>query len=403
MYEDKFSIRAQTMKKSVIRELLRYVTRPEIISLGGGMPDPALFPIDVVQDVTRSVLEKNGKRALQYGPTGGDEKLKKELIKRFKKIEDLDININEILPTTASQQGLDLVSKIFIDPGDIVIVGLPTYLGGLSAFNAYGAKLMGIPLDTDGMRVDLIEDKLKVLRRGQKRVKFIYVIPDFQNPTGMTMSLERRKKLISIAERYDVLILEDSPYRELRYEGTNPPMFFSLAPKGVVVSLFTFSKTLFPGMRVGYIIGHKEMIDKLITAKQGADLCSPTFTQAIVAEILARGFLDEHIEKLVVRYRDKRDCMLAALERHVDDFSGAYWTKPEGGLFFWLNLPKYMDADKLFPKAIEKKNIAYIVGSAFHCDGSGKNTMRLNFSYPTLELIGEGIKRLGSLVKEEVK
>jgi len=402
MFEDKLSVRARTMKKSVIRELLKLVAEPGIISFGGGMPDPSLFPTKLVADIAKEVLEKEGKKVLQYGPTEGDKEFKQQLVKRYGRMEGINLTEENILITTASQQGLDLVSKIFIDPEDIVIVGLPTYLGGLAAFNSYGARLIGVPLDNDGMQVDIIKEHLKKLRRAQKRVKFIYVVPDFQNPSGVTMSIERRKKLIEIAETYDILIFEDTPYRELRYRGENISSFFLLAHRGRVVSIFTFSKILFPGMRIGYIFGNKEIIDKLVIAKQGTDLCSPAFTQAIVREIMKKDLLDGHIQKLIVRYRDKRECMLAALERympHVDDLT---WTRPDGGLFLWLKLPEYMDADKLLQRALKKK-VAYIVGSAFYCDDSGKNTIRLNFSFPTFELIEKGIKRLGELVKEEIK
>lgn len=402
MFEDKLSLRAKTMKRSVIRELLKLVTEPDIISFGGGMPDPSLFPTQLVANVAQEVLDKEGERALQYGPTEGDKEFKQQLAERYERMEGIKLTEENILITTASQQGLDLVSKIFIDPGDIVIVGLPTYLGGLAAFNSYGARLIGIPLDHNGMQVDIIVERLKELRRAQRRVKFIYVVPDFQNPSGVTMSIERRKKLIEIAEAYNILIFEDTPYRDLRYSGESIPSFFSLAPRGRVVSIFTFSKILFPGMRLGYIFGSKEIIDKLVIAKQAADLCSPTFTQAIVREIMKKGLLDGHIQKLIVRYRDKRECMLAALQRYMPNVDGLSWTKPDGGLFLWLKLPEYMDADKLLPQALKRK-VAYIVGSAFHCDGSGKNTMRLNFSYPTFELIEKGIKRLGELIKEEIK
>ncbi|HID93089.1 MAG TPA: PLP-dependent aminotransferase family protein [bacterium (Candidatus Stahlbacteria)] len=401
MFEDKLSVRAKTMKRSVIRELLKLVTEPDIISFGGGMPDPSLFPTQLVADIAQEVLEKEGKKVLQYGPTEGDKEFKQQLAKRYEKMEGIKLTEENILITTASQQGLDLVSKIFIDPGDIVIVGLPTYLGGLAAFNSYGARLIGIPLDDNGMQVDIIKERLKELRRAQRRVKFIYVVPDFQNPSGVTMSIERRKRLIEIAEAYDILIFEDTPYRDLRYSGESIPSFFSLAPRGRVVSIFTFSKILFPGMRLGYIFGSKEIIDKLVIAKQATDLCSPTFTQAIVREIMKKDLLDGHIQKLIVRYRDKRECMLAALERYMPNVDGLSWTRPDGGLFLWLKLPEYMDADKLLPRALKRK-VAYIVGSAFYCDGSGKHTMRLNFSYPTFELIEKGIKRLGELIREEI-
>ncbi|MCK4353515.1 PLP-dependent aminotransferase family protein [candidate division WOR-3 bacterium] len=402
MFEDKFSIRTKTMKRSAIRELLKLVLNPEIISFAGGMPDPSLFPIKLLGDAVKSVLEREGKRAVQYGPTEGHQGLKEELIKRLETRRNIKINENEILITTASQQGLDLVSKIFIDPEDIVIVGLPTYLGGLGAFHSYRARFIGIPLDDNGMRVDLVEEKLRVLRRGQHRVKFIYVIPDFQNPAGVTLSIERRKKIIALAEKYNILILEDTPYRELRYRGESIPSLFALAPRDRVVSLYTFSKVLFPGLRLGYILGDKEIINQLVIAKQSTDLCTPPFTQAILCEILKRDVIDEHIKKLVVRYRDKRECMLNSLDKYMPELPDLSWTKPDGGLFLWVTLPNYMNTEKLFSKALEKK-VAYVAGSYFYYNDSGKNTLRLNFSYPTLKLIIKGIQRLGGLIKEEAE
>ncbi|MDI6840522.1 MAG: PLP-dependent aminotransferase family protein [bacterium] len=401
-FEDRLSVRAMTMKRSTIRELLKLVTRPDIIYFAGGMPDPSLFPIDIVEDATKTVLEKEGKKILQYGPTEGHQGLKEEIIKRLKRKENIEVNEDEILIITASQQGLDLVSKIFVDPGDIVIVGMPTYLGGLQAFNCYGARFIGIPVDIDGIVVDIIPEKLKKLGRTQRLVKFIYVVPDFQNPDGSVMTLEKRKQLIEVAEKYDFLILEDTPYRELRFYRESIPSLFALAPKGRVITLFTFSKILCPGIRLGYILGDWRTINQLVVAKQGTDLCTSPFTQAIVHEILRRDVLDEHIKKLVVKYREKRECMLNTLNKYMPSLQNLKWTRPDGGLFLWVILPRYMDAEALLPKAIEK-NVAYVAGTSFYYDGSGKNTMRLNFSYPTLELIDKGIQRLGELIKEEVK
>ena len=398
-FEDRLSVSARTMKRSAIRELLKLVERPDIISFAGGMPDPSLFPVDLVEDATKVMLKNEGKKALQYGATEGHQGLIEELINRLKSKENIEVNENEILITTASQQGLDLVTKIFVDPGDIVIVGMPTYIGGLQAFNCYGARFIGIPLDKGGMRVDMIPERLKLLGRGQQLVKFIYVIPDFQNPTGATMSLKRRERLIEIAEKYDILILEDTPYRELRYWRVSLPSLFALAPRGRVVSLFTFSKILCPGMRLGYILADERTINQLVIAKQATDLCTPPFTQAILYEILRRNVLDKHIEKLIVKYREKREFMLNTLNKYMPPIPELEWTTPDGGLFLWVTLPEDMDAEDLFPKAIEKK-VAYVVGSYFYHDGTGKNTMRLNFSYPTLELIDEGIKRLAKLIKE---
>ncbi len=402
MIEQRLARRMKSMRRSVIRELLKLVNRPEIISFGGGMPDPTLFPVNTVRIAAEKVLEKYGKKVLQYSPTEGHEGLRQEIANWLKKREGVELTPEEILPTNASQQGLDLLAKIFLDPGDIILLSAPTYLGALSAFRQYEANLVSIPLDDNGMQVDLLEEKIKQLDKKGKlnRVKFIYLVPDFQNPSGVTLTLERRKRIIELACEYDLLIVEDTPYRDLRYSGEPVPCFMKLAPKGRVISLFTFSKILFPGLRVGYVVASPDIIDKFVVAKQATDLCSPAFNQAIVCEIMRMNVLSEHIKRLIIRYRDKRDAMLAALNRHMpaEDVS---WTKPEGGLFLWVRVPEYLDTTEMFNKALEN-NVAYIIGSAFYPDDSGKNTMRLNFSYPTLKLIEEGIRRLAQVVKDEI-
>lgn len=397
MLEDKFSVRIKAMKHSEIRELLKLVANPEMISFAGGMPDPKLFPSKMIAEITSEVLEKEGERALQYGPTEGDTELRKELAEWDK------VDIDNVLITTASQQGLDLVGKIFIDSGDTIIVGYPTYLGGLQAFKPYAPRFIGIPLDDDGMRVDLLEDTLKKLSREGEIPKFVYIVPDFQNPKGVTMPSDRRKKVLELAETYDLLILADTPYRPLRYSGEPYPNFFHI-DNGMerVITLFSFSKILCPGFRLGYIVAPPAIVDKLVIAKQGADLCTPSFTQAIVKEIIKQGRLDEHIKKLVSVYREKRDRMLFVLDKYMSKIDGLRWTRPDGGLFLWMTLPEGMDANTMFDKAVENK-VAYVVGSAFHYDGGCKNTMRLNFSYPTMEEIDEGIRRLARVIEEEAK
>ncbi len=402
---DKFSKRANEIRRSPIRELLKLITKPEIISFAGGIPDPTLFPAYLIEEATKTILREEPEKVLQYGPTEGDIRLKMELIKRQQRRNNIKINEDEILITTASQQALDLMGKIFIDSGDTVIVGLPSYLGGLGAFHSYGAEFIGIPLDEDGMRVDLIEEKLKKLKKEQiKKIKFIYVIPDFQNPAGVTLSLERRKKLIKIAKKHDLLILEDTPYRELRYWNKSIPPIFLLAPRGRVVTLFTFSKVFCPGMRLGYVLGSENVIDRLVVAKQSTDLCTPPFTQGILCEMLKGGALDEHIKKLVSVYREKREYMLNVLNKYMLPLNlpDLNWTRPDGGLFLWMTLPAYMDTELMFPRALEKK-IAYVKGCAFHYDNSGKNTMRLNFSYPTMDAIDEGIRRLSQVIAGEIR
>ncbi len=394
-----FSTNAKGMKKSVIRELLKLTRRPEVISFAGGLPDPAAFPVDQVAEITADVLARDGAFALQYSPTEGDPRLKEELIAHHEREDGIKLSPENMLITVASQQGLDLVAKIFVDRGDPVIVGLPSYVGGLGAFRNYGAHMIGVPLDDAGMRMDLLERELERLREKGKKPKFIYVVPDFQNPAGITMSEERRLKLISLARRYDVLILEDSPYRELRFEGEAQTSIFALDGAGQVMGLHTFSKILFPGMRLGWVIADEAVIQKLAIAKQSTDLCTSAFTQAIVAEFASRGLLAEVIENVKSIYREKRDLMLSSLDEHMPDLPGLSWTRPEGGLFLWVRLPEHMDADELFYEAIEQ-NVAFVVGVAFHCNGSGTNTMRLNFSFPTKEGIVEGIKRLARVISE---
>ncbi|MCD4690257.1 PLP-dependent aminotransferase family protein [bacterium] len=401
--EGLFSTNAKRMKKSVIRELLKLTRRPEIISFAGGLPDPQAFPIDEVGEIVNVVLKREGKTALQYSPTEGDPKLKDELIAYHERENGFKLTPDNILVTVASQQALDLIGKCFIDIGAPVIVGRPTYIGGLSAFNNYGANMIGVPLDDGGMRMDLLEKELRKLCDAGQRPRFIYVIPDFQNPAGLTMAEDRRLELIDLARKYDVLIVEDSPYRELRYAGESVKTIYALdGPGGQVVGLHTFSKILFPGMRLGWIIGDEAVIQKLVTAKQATDLCTPAFTQAIVAEVMAQGLLTRVIENVKGIYSEKRTIMLDALDEYMPRMPGLGWTKPEGGLFLWVTLPESMNADELFYDAIEH-NVAFVIGSAFDCTGLQKNTMRLNFSFPTKEEIVEGIKRLASVIEEYAK
>jgi len=393
-----FSMNAKHMKKSVIRELLKLTRRPEVISFAGGLPDPAAFPVKEVAEITKYVLETQGATALQYGPTEGDPKLKDELIAHHEREDGMVLRPENILITVASQQGLDLTAKVFLNNGDQVIVGLPTYVGGLGAFNSYGAHMVGISLDDNGMRMDMLADELERMRKRRQKPKFIYVVPDFQNPAGITMTEERRLKLIDLARKYDVLIVEDSPYKELRYEGETQKSIFALDGDGQVIGLHTFSKILFPGMRLGWIIGDEAIIQKMVIAKQATDLCTPSFTQAIIAEFAARGLLNEVIDKVKAIYREKRELMLQSLEEYMPDLPGLSWTKPEGGLFLWVRLPDGYDTEQLFYEAVEK-DVAFVVGSAFHCDGGGHNAMRLNFSYPTKDDIVEGVKRLAGVIE----
>jgi len=396
-----YSTIGRRMKKSVIRELLAITSKPGIISFAGGLPSTAGFPVEELKEITQHVLKEEPEVALQYGQTEGYPKLVKEIVKWMNR-DGLGIKEENLLVTVASQQGLDLTMKIFVDPSDPVIVELPSYVGGLQSLTSYGARMIGVPADDDGMRMDVLEQKLTELREEGEHYKLIYIVPDFQNPSGVTLTIERRKRLIELSKLFDVLIIEDTPYRELRFEGEEPPSLFKLDSDGNVVSLHTFSKILVPGFRIGWVVGHRDIIKKIAVAKQSVDLCTPNFTQAIAAEFLRRDLLAPHIEKIKKMYRDKRDAMLRALDQYMPEAEGLRWTKPMGGLFLWVQLPATVDADEMFYEAVEH-NVAYVIGSAFHHDSSGKNTFRLNFSYPTEEEINEGIKRLADVIKGRLK
>jgi 2-aminoadipate transaminase len=386
-------------KRSAIREILKLTQRPEIMSFAGGLPAEDSFPVADIKECIDEVLVENGTKALQYGTTEGLNELRHELVKHYKK-QGIDITIDNIMITTASQQGLDLAGKIFLNPGDTVICGLPSYLGGLSAFKSYGGEMVGIKFDEGGMIVSELEKKLEDLKSKNKLPKFIYLIPDFQNPAGLTYPESRRKEIIELAEKYDVLILEDSPYRELRFDGKEQKMMYELDKSGRVIVLGTFSKTLAPGFRMGWIIAHEKIVEKFVTAKQATDLCTPALLQMAVAKYMQKDYMEKNLTKTIDIYRKKRDLMLECFRKYMPE--GITWTEPEGGLFLFLYLPENMDAEQLFQVAI-KNDVAFVIGQAFHCDGSGKNTMRLNFSFPTHEQIELGIQRLANAIKEFMK
>jgi 2-aminoadipate transaminase len=393
-----YSKNVMNINRSAIRDLLRITRQPDIISFGGGLPAPDTFPVKELEEISCQLLREKGAIALQYGPTEGETTLREEIAKWMAR-EKATVKLENILVTSGAQQGLDIIAKIFLDPKDIAVVELPSYMGGLQAFSAYRAKLVGVPQDNDGMRMDLLEKALAKLARRNRKPKFIYVVPDFQNPSGVTMTLERRKSLLELARKYEVPIIEDSPYRDLRFVGDSVPMIFSLDKENYVIALGTFSKLLCPGLRLAWITAPVEWIERMVIAKQSMDLSSPVFTQLMVAEYMKRGLLPQQVEKIRRLYARKRGVMINALRRYMP--KGVKWTEPEGGLFLWVKLPKKMNANALFPKAIENK-VAYVIGSAFHCNGKGQNTMRLNFSYPSEEQIEEGIKRLANMVRENM-
>ncbi len=390
-------------KASVIRELLKTTNVPGIISFAGGLPAPDHFPYDFVADAVKRIMDKNGRVALQYGPTDGLPELKEEFIKFLKKYENIDAKPENLIITTASQQALDMVGRLFIDASDPVLVEKPSYMGALQVFRSYGAEFIGVKLEDDGISTVELEEKLQWLHDQDEHYKFLYLVPDFQNPSGVTLSEEKRRKVIELSEKYNVAVIEDSPYRQIRFEGTEPKMLYRLDKEthktDNIISLFTFSKTFAPGLRLGIILGHPQIIKKMEILKQSLDLCTSSLNQLIAAEFLRTGFFEQHIEVVKKDYRIKKNAMVSALEKYMPE--GVTWTNPEGGLFLWVRLPETMSADDMFQDAL-KENVAYVIGSAFHSDGSGKNTMRLNFSFATPEKIDEGIKRLAATVKKRL-
>jgi 2-aminoadipate transaminase len=397
-WERVYALRAKGMKASEIRELLKVAKQPGVISFAGGFPDPTIFPVNEINEVTDFVLKNYGNDALQYGVTEGLKELRETLVFKMKK-EGVDIGIDNLIITTASQQGLDLIAKVFIDPGDMIIVESPSYLGALQAFNAFEAQYTDIRINKDGMDTDILEETLKDLIFKQRiKPKFIYTVPNFHNPTGVTLSLERRKRLIEISEKYQIPIVEDDPYGEVRFEGEHLPPLISMN-RTHVITLRTFSKILSPGLRLGWIIGDPEVIRKIVIAKQAADLCSPSITQYIVNEFLKRGYLEPYLERVKVEYKKKRDIMIESMEKYFPE--EVKFTRPEGGLFIWVTCPKSINTEELFFEAIEEK-VAYVIGASFYAHRNIHNCMRINFSLPTYDQIEEGIKRLGNLLKRKL-
>lgn len=394
-----FSDSTKNMKRSAIREILKFLQKPEIISFGGGLPAPESFPVKELKQIFNELMDEEGPEALQYGATEGVRELRKILMERYQK-EGLNIGIDNLAVTTSSQQALYILGKIFLDKGDKVVCGLPSYLGGISAFRTFGADMHGIRTDEKGMRSDHLEEKLKEFRNQGTKPKFIYVIPDFQNPTGITMPESRRKEIINLAREYDVLIVEDNPYREIRFEGEPQRTIFELDNSWQAITLGSLSKTFSPGLRLGWAIGDKNIIDQMVIAKQSLDLCTPTLTQKLAARYIKEGYFDAHLKKITRQYKRKRDNMIEAFRKYMPE--GVTWNEPHGGLFLFLYLPEYMDSQKLFYTAITKE-VAFVMGDVFHCDGSGKNTLRINFSYVDEERATEGIKRLAHAIKEEMK
>ncbi len=392
------SITSRRIKGSVIRELLKLTNNPEIISLAGGLPSPDSFPSEDIAACAQKVLSERPEVALQYSTTEGFPELKREILKLMEKDGFTGLTEDHILVTSSSQQGLDLVGRLFVDPTDPVLVELPTYLGALQAFSAYGAHFIGVKSDDNGIDFDDLKMQLTALRHTDEHYKFIYCVPDFQNPSGVTWNKERREELVQIANEYGLIVIDDSPYRELRFEGEKPPALGSLDIDNVI-TLRSFSKIFAPGLRLGWIVANPKVIKQLAKCKQSTDLCANSLGQLIAAEYLKTGKLEGHVQKICNIYKAKRDVMLNALEKYMPE--GVTWTRPEGGLFLWVRLPEHISADDMFTEAIDKK-VAYVIGSAFHCNNTGQNTMRLNFSFPTHEQLDEGIKRLAETIKSKM-
>lgn len=379
---------AKSMRRSAIRDLLSVANRPEVISFAGGFPNPDTFPVEELKEIMMEVLREESTSALQYGPTEGNGKLREILAARYRE-QGLDITKDNIIITTSSQQAIDLTSRIFINPGDTIVCGLPSYLGALQSFWSYQANPIGVQRDEE------LETVIRTLIASGRKPKFIYTIPDFQNPSGITMNIEQRKMVLNVAKKYDLLIIEDSPYREVRFEGEAQPLMYSMDNERVML-FGTLSKTVLPGFRIGWIIAPANIIDRLVVAKQSADLCTPVFDQAVVTRYFEKGYFEKNLGKTIDLYRNKRDHMLACFEKYMP--AGVSWTKPEGGLFLFVTLPEGYDSTELFNEAI-KENVAFVIGEAFHCDGSGKNTMRINFSFMNEEKTEEGVKRLARSIE----
>ena len=397
-YKEILSDRAKGMKRSAIRELLKLTQKPEIISFAGGLPAKESFPLEQLQEISAEVIATDGAAACQYGSTEGVPELLEILAQRYRDQGLSFVTKENITMTTSSQQGLDSVGKLFLNRGDKYICELPSYLGALGAFNSYGGVGVGIPQDEQGMSAVELEKTLAEMKAKGEKPKFIYLIPDFQNPAGMTMPEARRMEILSIAKKYDILIIEDSPYRELRFTGKPQRMLYDLDKgEGNVITLGTFSKIFLPGFRMGWVLAHPMVIDNFVKAKQNTDLCTSAFLQKITVKFFQKNYFDANVKNIVEMYRKKLEAMLGAFEKYMPE--GVTWTRPEGGLFLFLNLPEGYDAEELFQIAIEK-NVAFVLGTVFFVNGKGKNTMRINFSYMSEEMNIEGVRRLAESIKE---
>lgn len=392
-----FSKTINMMKPSEIRELNKMASTPDLISLSGGMPSPETFPVAELENIMNYVMENESATAMQYGNTLGNFNARGQISNLLKKTENFDVPVENIIVNTGSQQGLYEIAAVLANNGDTIITEEPTYVGAISAFSANALRMEGIPVDQQGMRVELLEDKIKALLKEGRTPRFIYVVPTFQNPTGYTMPVERRKVILELSQKYDIPVVEDNPYGRLRYYGTDVPCLRSMPGGEQVIYLGTFSKVMTPGLRIGYTIAPEEVMDKFNLIKQALDLASNSFSQAVAAEYIKRGIIYSRVEDTRKIYKVKRDAMVEALETEMNDI--ATFSKPEGGMFVYATLKKDINTREMIKTAI-KNGVAYVSGQAFTTNDTQKNSMRLNFTFSSVEKIHEGIRRLKKTVDE---
>ena len=392
-YIMKFAKRMERMKASEIRELLKLTAQPDIISFAGGLPAPELFPVEEIAQVSHDLVLKEGRQLLQYATTEGRPTLRAKIAQRMADKYNTVVDKDDILITTGSQQCLDFAGKLFLDPGDVVLCESPSYLGALNAFNAYEPRFVEVPTDNDG----LIPEELDKILAVTPRCKMIYVIPDFQNPTGRTWPMERRRAFMEVVNKYDLPVLEDNPYGELRYEGKILPSLKSLDTKGLVMFLGTFSKIFCPGLRLGWVAAEHKVIEKFVQIKQSADLHTSNFDQGVADAYMESCDLDAHVKDIVALYRHRRDLILEQMAAKFP--AGCEWTHPQGGLFLWLTFPEGVSALKVFNKCIEKK-VAGVIGDAFYPNDKTDRSMRINFSNMPDDRIAEGVDRMAQAIKE---
>jgi 2-aminoadipate transaminase len=398
-YAGLFAERTGMMRSSAMRDLMAITARPEVISLAGGLPDTSTFPPQSFAAQMTRIAQESAAEALQYGPTEGFEETK-DCILEVMGGEGMLPDPDDIIVTTGGQQAIDLVCKTIIDPGDVIICEAPTYPGALSVFSSYQADVVQVECDEDGMRVELLEQLLGDLRKEGRRPKFIYSVPSFQNPSGVTMSLERRQRLVELARAEELLVVEDNPYGLLRYGGEPMPPLYQLDGGDFVIYIGTFSKILSPGIRLGWAVAPPPVMEKIVLGKQAADLCTSTLTQYFVREYFAERRWQHYIDDLVEIYRGRRNTMVEALRTYFP--AEATWTEPDGGLFIWATLPEYIDTSDLLAKAL-RADVAFVPGAAAYLDGRGRDSMRLNFSGVGDEVIREGVRRIGEVIGEQVE